>query len=322
MKRGGKMKKIIAFLLVLTVVMLCGCSSNDGNIRFGAAGIGGVYHQAATSMKQFAENDGSLKIDVKTTAGSAANVRLLSQGYLDAAIAQSDIISDAYNGENSFKTAYKGYSALAALYTEVCHIVVRADSDIDGVDDLLGKTVSVGEAESGSELNAKQILSAYGLNEKMVKEVNMDYAKSAQALVSGDIDALFWTVGTNATVVDELSRQCDIRLIEIDKETSEKLKSAYSYIDCQVEENTYKGQDKTINTVGVKSVLIVSDKLSNDTVKSLTKLVFDNANELQLTVSADIDVIEKDAVTGVNIPFHSGAAEYYSEKGIEVKTAE
>lgn len=57
-------------------------------------------------------------------------------------------------------------------------------------------------------------------------------------------------------------------------------------------------------------------------MKTLTKLVFDNAIELQLTVSADLDIIEKDAVTGVNIPFHSGAAEYYSEKGIEVKTAE
>ena len=69
-------------------------------------------------------------------------------------------------------------------------------------------------------------------------------------------------------------------------------------------------------------MLIVSNKLSNDKVKSLTKLIFDNANELQLTVSADLDIVEKDAVIGVNIPFHSGAAEYYSEKGVEVKTAE
>ena len=111
------------------------------SIRFGAAGLGGVYHQTATSIKQLAEKDGEFNIDLKTTAGSAANVRLLSQGYLDAAIAQSDIISDAYNGENSFKTPYKDYSAVAALYTEVCHIVVRADSDINSIDDLLGRGV-------------------------------------------------------------------------------------------------------------------------------------------------------------------------------------
>lgn len=316
------MKKLIALLLVVLTVMLCGCSMGDSSIRFGAAGLGGVYYQAATSLKQLAENDGNISIDVKTTAGSAANVRLLSQGYLDAAIAQSDIISDAYNGENTFKTAYKDYSAVAALYTEVCHIIVKADSSINSVDDLLGKTVSVGEEESGSELNAKQILSAYGLNDKMVKEVNLNYADSAKALVSGEVDAVFWTVGINATVVDELSKQCDIKLLGIDKQTADKLESAYSYIDCKVDENTYNGQTKAVDTVGVKSVLIVSDKLSNDKVKALTKLVFDNANELQLTVSADLDIIEKDAVVGVNIPFHRGAAEYYNEKGIEVKTAE
>ena len=156
----------------------------------------------------------------------------------------------------------------------------------------------------------------------MVKEENFNYADSAKALVSDEVDALFWTVGINATVVEELSRQCDIKLLSIDKEASDKLKSAYSYIDCKVDGNTYNGQTNDVNTVGVKSVLIVSDRLSNDKVKTLTKLVFDNANELQLTVSADLDIIEKYAVTGVNIPFHSGAAEYYSEKGIEVKTAE
>ena len=37
------------------------------------------------------------------------------------------------------------------LYTEACQIVVRADSDIRSVEDLQGKTVSVGEEESGTE---------------------------------------------------------------------------------------------------------------------------------------------------------------------------
>ena len=49
--------------------------------------------------------------------------------------------------------------------------------------------------------------------------------------------------------------------------------------------------------------------------------VFDNAQELQLTVSADVDITLEKAVEGVKIPFHKGAAEYYSERGITVKTA-
>lgn len=316
------MKKIIAILLSLIfVVSLCSCSSDDDKIRFGAAGIGGIYNETVTSIRQLADESGKLKIEQKTTAGSAANVRLLSQGYLDAAIAQSDIVSDAYNGENNFEKsgAYKGYSALASLYTETCHIVVRKDSNINSVDDLLGKTVSVGEKESGSELNAKQILASYGLNSKMVKEVNLDYAEAAKKLENKEIDCLFVTVGMNATIVDELAKQCDIKLLEIDKATSNKLKSAYSYIDCKIPKNTYNGQNTDINTIGIKSVILVSDKLSNDKVKELAKLIFNNAKEIQLTVSADIDITEENAVKGINIPFHKGAIEYYKEKGITVK---
>lgn len=316
------MKKIFAILLSLIfVVSLCSCSSDDDKIRFGAAGIGGIYNETVTSIRQLADESGKLKIEQKTTAGSAANVRLLSQGYLDAAIAQSDIVSDAYNGENNFEKsgAYKGYSALASLYTEVCHIVVRKDSNINSVDDLLGKTVSIGEKESGSELNAKQILASYGLNSKMVKEVNFDYAEAAKKLENKEIDCLFVTVGMNATIVDELAKQCDIKLLEIDNATSNKLKSAYSYIDCKIPKNTYNGQNTDINTIGIKSVILVSDKLPNDKVKELAKLIFNNAEEIQLTVPADIDITEENAVKGINIPFHKGAIEYYKEKGISVK---
>lgn len=317
------MKKILALLLVMMTVLLCSCSSGGETIRFGTAGTGGIYNEAANSIKSIADADGSLKIETKTTAGSAANVRLLSQNYLDAAIVQSDIAYDALNGENNFEKSgtLEGYSAVAGLFTEACHIVVREDSDIKSVDDLLGKTVSIGEEESGSELNAKQILSAYGLNAKMVKEKNLNYAEAATQLKNGDIDAAFFTLGLNATVVEELSKQCKIRLIGIDDATAKKLKNTYSYVDCTIPKDTYNGQSDEVGTVAVKAVLIVNDRLLDEQVKKLTQLVFDNAQELQLTVSADVDITTEKAVDGVKIPFHKGAAEYYAEKGITVKTA-
>lgn len=318
------MKKILALLLVMMTVLLCSCSSGGETIRFGAAGTGGIYNETANSIKSIADADGSLKIETKTTAGSAANVRLLSQNYLDAAIVQSDIAYDALNGENNFEKSgtLEGYSAVAGLFTEACHIVVREDSDIKSVDDLLGKTVSIGEEESGSELNAKQILSAYGLNAKMVKEKNLNYAEAATQLKNGDIDAAFFTLGLNAIVVEELSKQCKIRLIGIDDAAAKKLKNTYSYVDCTIPKDTYNGQSDEVGTVAVKAVLIVNDRLSTGDVKKLTKLVFDNAQELQLTVSADVDITTEKAVDGVKIPFHKGAAEYYAEKGITVKTAD
>lgn len=50
----------------------------------------------------------------------------------------------------------------------------------------------------------------------------------------------------------------------------------------------------------------MNDRLSDEQVKKLTQLVFDNAQELQLTVSADVDVTLEKAVEGVKIPFSQG----------------
>ncbi len=316
------MKKLIALILSLGV-FLCGCSFSD-RIRIGTAGLGGSYNELGNSLSQILAEQEGWECDVKTTTGSAANVRLLSQGYLDMAIVQDDIAFDAENGNNSFSSAkYSGYSAVAGLYTEVCHIIVKADSKIKTVNDLQNKTVSIGETESGTEQNAKQILSVYGLTDKMLKEINLSYTDAATKLQSGEIDAFFCTVGTGTTIVEELSKQCDIRILSIDTTAFEKLQMAYkSFVDYIIPTDTYSGQTEPVSTVGVKSILVVSDKLDNDKVKKVTSALFDNADKLQLSVSANLELEPKKSIKGVSISFHKGAAEYYKENGIDIAEKE
>ena len=106
-------------------------------------------------------------------------------------------MQDAYDQTGIFadEEEDRGFGAVAALYTETCQVVVRADSDIRSIEDLQGRTVSIGAEESGSEQNALQILSAYGLNDKMVSMVNLNYEDAAAQLKAGRVDAIFMTVG-------------------------------------------------------------------------------------------------------------------------------
>lgn len=130
-----------------------------------------MYYSFANSYSGFASKDNeSYKFEVKNTSGSAANLRLLSDHYIDLGIAQADLIQDAYNGRNAFENNIcRGYKAVSSLYTEACQIVVRSDSDIQTLDDLQDRKVSIGAAESGTERNAKEILSFSGLNDQLVE---------------------------------------------------------------------------------------------------------------------------------------------------------
>ena len=309
-------------LCLVMVLLLTGCIGTTNNIRFGAAGIGGMYHAFADTFGDLLTTEQEEKqIEVKTTAGSAANLRLLSEGYIQMAIAQDDMARDAYQGTSSWSNGkkYQGYRAVAGLYMEACQIVVRDEADIQSVDDLLGKKVSVGEKESGTEESAKQILSVYGIWDNLGEKVHLDYTDAAQQLRDGKIDGFFCTAGIDTTVISELAKQCDIRLLSLDEKNIDKMTTvnpAYSrYI---IPAGTYNGQKEDVLTVGVRALLLVSDNLDKETVEWITKTLFDKKQEIQYSLPADIALDENTAVQGIGIPFHEGAVSYYQSCGITV----
>ena len=259
-------------------------------------------------------------VEEKTTAGSAANLRLLIGDYLQLAIAQADLAQDAENRTGIF--AEEGdegsFSAVAALYTEACQVVVRADSGIESIEDLQGKTVSIGEEESGSEQNAKQILAAYGLSNQLVNCLNLNYTDAAAQLKAGKIDALFVTSGAPFEMLTGLAQSCEVRLLPIDGAAAQRLLSlSEAYQNTVIPAGTYPGQDADVQTVGVKALLLVSDAVPAKQVQQLAQLLFTGREGLEEQLGIALDA-ESDAVEGVGVPFHAGAAAYYKTVGITV----
>ncbi|MDY6329769.1 MAG: TAXI family TRAP transporter solute-binding subunit [Lachnospiraceae bacterium] len=318
-------RKILSTILVVasfTIMMsLGGCGMKKDDIRLGTAGEGGMYYSFGDELSNKISSEENLKIKVKETAGSAANLRLLSKKYIELGIAQADLINDAYNGTGEFEdNAYKGYSAIAGLYTEACQIVVMNDSDILCIDDLQGKKVSIGEHESGTERNAKQILQAYGFNETLVEMKNYDYKTAVNKLENGEIDALFCTAGIKTEIIDELASRSKIRLLSIDDNQMEKIISTYDFLtEYDIPANTYEGQAKDIQTIGVESVLLASDKLDEDIVYKITKFLFEHGNGLQFNSLTDLELTQDSVTQGITIKFHKGAVKYYKKSGIDVE---
>lgn len=318
------MKRVISILTCLCLLMTTGCSRQE-TIRFGAAGVGGMYYPFANAFTELASKDETgINWKVKSTAGSAANLRLLSDNYIELGIAQADLIEDAYYGKGSFHSGkYRGYKAVASLYPEACQIVVRKDSDITSLDDLEGKNVSVGEEESGTERNATQILEMCGLPDNLVNTKNLDYTDAADQLAEKKIDAFFCTAGICTTVIEELTKECDIRLLEIPESCRQKLKKAYSfYDDYVIPAGTYSGQTEDIQTISVQSVLLASSTLSEKTVQKLTASLFKHIKDIQYSISINLQLTPQEAVKGITIPFHPGAETYYKLEGVELPEVE
>lgn len=68
-----------------------------------------------------------------------------------------------------------------------------------------------------------------GLPEDLIKTKHLDYTDAADKLAVGKIDAFFFTAGAQTTVVEELAKHCDIRLLNLDDKLRGKLTTAYPF---------------------------------------------------------------------------------------------
>lgn len=316
-------KKLPGLLLAAVLALAAaGCGQKSGEIRFGTGGTGGTYYAYGSVVGEVLGTE-KMTFDVKATAGSSANLRLLSEDYVRLAFAQTDQITDAWNGTGAFDgKALTGYKAVASLYDEQCQIVASAASGIKTVDDLAGKRVSVGEEESGVIRNAEQIMLAYGLTFEMLGSAeHLSFSDAAAAVADGRLDAFFCTAGVPTSAVANLARTTEIVLVPQEAENLERLTSIYrAYTATVIPANTYAGQTEDVPAVAVRAALLASDKLTADQVYAITSGLFANASALQNATVSDTPLTLEHAADGVTIPFHPGAAKYYSENGVTVST--
>lgn len=303
-RKRGLLKRIAILASIVTVmfVILTGCVGDT--IRLGTGGTGGTYYSYGEKLSNL-----DSYIEIKTTAGSEANIRLIDKGFVDAAIVQSDILElDKGN-----------CAALTGLYTEAVQLIAKKDSGITDVNSLKGKRVSVGETESGVLRNAQQILLASGMTFNDIEVKNLSFNDSVEALEKGEIDAFFCTAGVPTNAVYKLTETGDASLVEFNPDMIGRLLNLYpGYNECVIPAGTYKGQDKEIHTVGVRAVLVVNPNMNNRTATRLMELVFDNSEELNRDIATDGKITPQSAVASVGIPFHPAAAEYLEKQGVTV----
>ncbi|MCJ7855743.1 TAXI family TRAP transporter solute-binding subunit [Lachnospiraceae bacterium NSJ-143] len=287
-------------------------------VRLATGGTSGTYYAYGGVVGQVLSEATGAKFDVQSTGASKANIGLVADGEVDMAIVQNDVMDYAYNGTDLFdgeKT--DNFSSMAACYAEVCQVIANPSAGIETIADLKGKRVSVGDAGSGVEFNAKQILAAYGVTFDDIDKQNLSFADSANAMKDNKIDAFFCTAGAPTTAVMELASTNNIKVLNVDGAEAEKLVADYPfYTAYTIPKDTYKGMEEDAQTVAVKATLIVSNKLSDDAVYELTKALFENKADIEAGHAKGAELDTQYAVEGVSVPFHPGAEKYFKEAGV------
>ena len=295
--------------------------------------IGGIVAGAISSPAEApdCEHGGSCGVRglvavAQATPGSVENLRLINEGQIESGFAQADLAGWAYKGIEDFAASgpMPKLRALASLFPEAAHLVVRADSPIRSLADLAGKRVSLGEAGSGTAADARVLLAAAGLGQAKLQREYLRPGPAAEQLKGGSIDALFLVGGAPIPAIRDLASSTPIRLVPLDGQIIDALKKDFAfYHRAVIPAGAYPGIDSDTPSLGFYALWLVNADTDADLVYAICKSLWSEGTAKLL---AKLDRVGQRirldrALTGVSLPLHPGAERFYRETGLPVDSA-
>lgn len=281
------------------------------NLVMATGSTGGVYHVYGVGFARILEERTSAEVTTIPTAASLENINIVVDRDADMGFSLADVAATAVRGDPPFEAPMPA-AALARIYDNRTHLIVRADLPVERVEDLTGHVVSTGAEDSGTEFIADRLLDVAGVDpEHDIDRRPMDLVDATQALTDAEIEAFFWSGGLPTEAVSELAETADIRLLELGRYV-EDLRAEHGdvYTEVSIPTGTYAGIPN-VRTIGVPNLLVVDDSMPDDVAESLTRLLFTSRSELIHVHDAALQLNPRVAVATLPVPLHPGAAEYY-----------
>ena len=286
--------------------------------------IGGIIATAISSPpgSRACDKGGSCGVPgliavAQSTSGSVDNVDAIGRGLLESGFSQADIAYWAYNGKGAYakKGAVTNLRAIANLYPEAVHIVVRRDARLSSPRDLKGMRVSLDREGSGTKVDAELILRAYGLTTKDIEAQYIPAGQSIDKLRAGELDAFFFIAGAPAKAVSALAEDSSITLLPIKGKEAEALTEKYPFFGSfTIQAGAYFNVPAT-ETLSVGAQWLVAAGVEEETVYEITRALWhDNTAGLLARGHPTGELITPEtALQGIGIPLHPGAERFYEE---------
>jgi len=311
-------KLAIVAAIAAASAMLAPAAKAQQSIGVLTGGTSGVYYPLGVALgKIYGEKIANVKAQVQATKASVENLILLEQGKGEIAFTLGDSLKAGWDGDEDagFKAKLGKLRAIAAIYPSYIQLVASKDSGIKTVTDLKRKSLSVGAPKSGTELNTRAILKAAGMTYADIGKVDyLPFAESVDLMKNGQLAATLQSAGLGVASLRDLSNAMDVTVVSVPKAIVDKM--GPPFMSVRIPANTYKSQDKDVETAGVANYLVTHAGVSDELAYQMTKLLFESLSELGAAHAAGKEIKLENAMAGVPIPLHPGAQRYYREKGL------
>ncbi len=257
------------------------------------------------------------QVTAESTKGTQENIRRLTSGDLDFALANAAITYFAVRGAEGWEQAHEVRSVMT-LAPNVAFFVAPRDAGVETIADLRGNRVVVGPAGAGFEYFIRPILNAHGLTYGDFSPLNGTQSAAVSLLGDGSATAAFLGGAIPTASITQAATSQDILFLPFESTAREALLAKYPFFaSAMVPAGTYPGQDEDFDGLNVGSMqLIVSAGADEELVYRVTKTLYEQRAQVVERHPAGRAINPANAARETGTPFHAGAERFYREAGI------
>lgn len=311
------------------VAMVAGQAAAQDAVSIASLTVGGGYHSTASGVAKVLNEQAGISVSVKPFGKTSSWIPLLQRGEVEFGVTSGEDAAWAYHGDQLYPQAVdKLRLVVFGNRIAASPLIVREDSDIETLTDLEGKRVYEVPGNVVVEKNVEAMLESVGLTYEDVQKVPVSSTrKGSDLLRQNRLDATYGAAAQTPYVV-ELAQTVPVRAMsygdldpavgdEITEEMQVALKKHLpgSTLFLQKSGEGYHDRDVVIIAFGLN--LVANADVSEDTVYSVTKTLFEQSEELQgifpwLDQWKPETMFTEDPVA----PYHDGAIKYFKEAGL------
>ncbi|GBC63543.1 C4-dicarboxylate ABC transporter substrate-bindi ng protein [Desulfonema ishimotonii] len=312
----------IGAVLIFTLAFSANSFAMKKRVIFGGGPAGGTFQVVANAIQVYkpVKDIENFSVRAQSSGGSVENLRKINKGRMQFGVVYSGHVYLGRNGMMKNDTnKYEDVLAVAYLYGAPAQLVVRADSGIKSIKDLVGKKVGVGNAGSGAFANCELFFSHMGVWDKIERNA-MGYNDAASAFGNNQLDAfwLFTAFPSGAVIMAAQTNRIAMVDLDADAAASGFYKKYPYFAKLQIPAGTYKGVEQDVPSFQDSTLWVANSKVSDDVVYEMLSVIFtpEGLKHMVGQKKTFKEMSLENGVKGIVTPLHPGAEKFWREKGI------
>lgn len=289
------------------------------SLQWGSSSAGSTGYVIIEGLANTVNRHTDLQNASMATSGGTENMQLMHEGVIQLAQTTSTDWQPAFNGEEPYPEPITVHQMFAYTLFN-CTPMVRADSDIQTLEDLRGRRCMPSPAGSSTATMWNVLFEAAGI----LDDIDWTYGswrESYDALRGESVDCIpsLLTNGRPSPILSELTSTVPVRILPIPEEVMTKAQELNpGILFGPVPGGAAQGIDEEILAASFSGVLAASPDVSEDVAYQIMQAIFENRDQVQnLGVQfQDIDLQFGAEYLVQGFPVHKGAAKYYKEKDL------